>query len=51
MNNFDTVVYNCKKQLQSCDAWPEGVTEINYGDSGSIKKEEPNDNKCVVPDD
>ena len=48
MNNFDTIYSNCKTQLQSCDAWPPGATEVDFGGAGVITKKSPNsDNQCV----
>ena len=40
MNNFDTLVEVCKDQMSQCNLWPEGVQEIFYGDSGSIKRKD-----------
>lgn len=47
MNNFDTLVTQCKSQLSACSSWPEGVTEVDYGDAGTIKKKDPNGDRCV----
>ena len=51
MGGFETVVYRCKKQLAACDAWPEGVTEVDYGKAGKITKQEPSGGTCVYGDD
>ena len=39
MNNFDTIYNSCKQQLASCDAWPEGATEVDFGESGTIDRD------------
>ena len=47
MENFDTIVHTCRRQLARCDAWSAGVTKIDYGEAGSIEKEAPSGNTCV----
>ena len=48
MNNFQTIYNSCKVQMSQCSAWPAGVTEINYGQAGTIKKQDQGyNNQCV----
>ena len=46
MNNFDTIHDRCKAQLRSCAAWPPGVTEIDFGDSGKITQNKDSNGNC-----
>jgi len=39
MENFRTIFDTCVQQMSDCDAWPQGVTEIDYGGAGKIKRE------------
>ena len=47
MENLDTIYTTCKKQLALCDAWPPGVTVIDFGEAGTITKQTPSGNTCV----
>lgn len=49
MENFDTIVVSCKAQLSNCNAWPAGVTEIDFGQAGKITKDNIGGNICVQP--
>ena len=38
MENFQTIVKGCRGQLRRCEAWPEGVEEVDFGGAGKVER-------------